>query len=101
MMVQQNKWRAARFGNRAKLVDTTTYESAPLDETVERLVKKLHTAAAELGCESYLAHCVQMARQPSAAQRQLDLMAETNDPREVVKRLLEASRVSPLLKTRP
>ena len=25
MMVQQNKWRAARFGNQAKLVDTNTY----------------------------------------------------------------------------
>jgi carboxylate-amine ligase len=99
MMVQQNKWRAARFGNQAKLVDTTTYESAPVDETVERLVNKLHTAATELTCESYLSHCVQMARQPSAAQLQLDLMAETNDPREVVKRLLDASRISPQPKT--
>ena len=26
MMVQQNKWRAARFGNQAKLVDTYTYQ---------------------------------------------------------------------------
>src|SRR5882757_3124044 len=95
MMVQQNKWRAARFGNLAKLVDTTTYESAPVDITVERLVKKIHATAAELGCESYLQHCVQMATQPSAAQRQLDLMAETNDPRQVVKQLLDASRVSP------
>jgi carboxylate-amine ligase len=101
MMVQQNKWRAARFGNQAKLVDTKTYESAPVDKTVERLVKKLHTAAAELGCELYLQHCVQMARQPSTAQRQLDLMAETNDPREVVRRLLDASRVSPLPKSKP
>ncbi len=28
-----------------------------------------------------------MARNPSAAQRQLDLMAETNDPREVVRQV--------------
>ena len=27
MMVQQNKWRAARFGNQARLVDTDTYRS--------------------------------------------------------------------------
>ncbi len=101
MMVQQNKWRAARFGNQAKLVDTTTYESAPVDKTVERLVKKLHAAAAELGCESYLQHCVQMARQLSTAQLQLDLMSETGDPREVVKRLLDTSRISPRSKTKP
>ena len=37
MMVQQNKWRAARFGNQAKLVDTNTYRVRPLSRTVERL----------------------------------------------------------------
>jgi carboxylate-amine ligase len=99
MMVQQNKWRAARFGNQAKLVDTTTYESAPVDATVERLVKRLQSTAVELGCEQYLQHCVEIARQPSAAQTQLDLMSEKNDPREVVRNLLVASRTTPPPKT--
>ncbi len=94
MMVQQNKWRAARFGNQARLVDTDTYRAAPVAETVERLVELLQPTAAELGCESYLKHCVAMARNPSAAQRQLDLMAETNDPREVVRRLAEDARIT-------
>src|SRR3954451_2010705 len=74
MMVQQNKWRAARFGNQARLVDTTTYQAAPVEQTVERLVEILQPVAAELDCENYLQHCVLMARQPSAAQRQLDLL---------------------------
>lgn len=95
MMVQQNKWRAARFGNQAKLVDTLTYRAAPVTETVERLVEILHQPAEELDCESYLEHCVVMARNPSAAQRQLDLMEETRDPREVVRRLVEDARVTP------
>jgi carboxylate-amine ligase len=94
MMVQQNKWRAARFGNQAKLVDTTTYQAAPVEQTVERLAKTLRPVAAELGCDNYLQHCVAMSRQPSAAQRQLDLMAETNDPCAVVRRLVEESRVT-------
>ena len=54
MMVQQNKWRAARFGNRAMLVDTYTYEVASAQQTVERLVELLRPTAAELRCESYL-----------------------------------------------
>jgi carboxylate-amine ligase len=94
MMVQQNKWRAARFGNQANLVDTDTYRVKSLQRTVERLVEMLTPTAEELGCENYLAHCLAMASQPSAAQRQLDLLAETNDPREVVKRLTEESRVN-------
>ena len=94
MMVQQNKWRAARFGNQANLVDTDTYRVSSLSRTVERLVEMLSPTAAELGCENYLTHCATMASQPSAAQRQLDLLAETNDAREVVRRLAEESRVS-------
>jgi carboxylate-amine ligase len=94
MMVQQNKWRAARFGNQARLVDTDTYHSASVADTVGRLVELLRRTAIELNCEKYLDHCVTMSRNPSSAQRQLDLMAETNDSREVVRRLIEEARIT-------
>jgi carboxylate-amine ligase len=94
MMVQQNKWRAARFGNHAKLVDTDTYRSASVRDTVDRLLELLRRTAVELECAKYLDHCVTMARNPSSAQRQLDLIAETNDPREVVRRLIEEARIT-------
>ena len=94
MMVQQNKWRATRFGNRATLVDTYTYEVASAQQMVERLAELLRPTAADLHCESYLNHCVEMAQSPSAAQRQLDIRAATDDPREVVRQLTEAARVS-------
>jgi glutamate---cysteine ligase / carboxylate-amine ligase len=95
MMVQQNKWRATRFGNRATLVDTYSYEVASVEQMVDRLATMLRPTAAELCCENYLNHCLVMAQSPSAAQRQLDIKAETNDPREVVRRLTQAARVSP------
>jgi carboxylate-amine ligase len=94
MMVQQNKWRAARFGNRAMLVDTFTYQSAPAETVVEQMVEQLRPTAAELCCESYLDRCIGMAHGPSAAQRQLDILSATNDPREVVRQLTEAARIS-------
>jgi carboxylate-amine ligase len=93
MMVQQNKWRAARFGNRAILVDTYTYETAPVARVVDKMLARLQPAAIELCCESELAHCVEMARQPSAAQQQLDILAETDDPAEIVRRMTEAAWV--------
>jgi carboxylate-amine ligase len=94
MMVQQNKWRAARFGNQARLVDTNTYRSASVVDTVEHLVGALRKSAAELECEKYLEHCLTMARGTSAAQRQIDLMAETSDPREAVRKLVEDARIT-------
>jgi carboxylate-amine ligase len=94
MMVQQNKWRAARFGNQARLVDTNTYRSATVADTVARLVEILAPPAAELKCESYLQHCVTMAKTPSAAQRQLDVIAQLGDSQEMVRQLSAASRIS-------
>jgi len=94
MMVQQNKWRAARFGNLARLVNTDTYESAPVAQTVAHLAELLEPTAKELQCESYLNHCVKMARAPSAAQRQLDLMEATKDPAEVVRQLVSDARIT-------
>jgi glutamate---cysteine ligase / carboxylate-amine ligase len=94
MMVQQNKWRAARFGNQARLVDTVTYQSASVLDTIRRLVKLLDRPAAELGCADYLQHCIEMAQRPSAAQRQLDLLESTNDPRAVIAQLVEESRLA-------
>jgi glutamate---cysteine ligase / carboxylate-amine ligase len=94
MMVQQNKWRAARFGNQAKLVDTITYRVATVGNTVERLAERLRPTAVELRCEEYLNQCAAMANRPSAAQRQLDLLAQTGDPKEVVRRLSDESRIS-------
>ena len=60
-------------------------------------MEMLEPTAVELGCKNYLEHCMTMAEQPSAAQRQLDLSAETNDPREVVRRLTEEARISPVV----
>ena len=93
MMVQQNKWRAARFGNRAILVDTYTYQTAPVAKVVDEMVTALRPTAVELCCEDYLNHCLDLSREPSAAQRQLDILTETDDPREIVRQLTEAARV--------
>ena len=93
MMVQQNKWRAARFGNLAMLVDTFSLRVAPVSQTVAMMVQRLEPTAADLGCEHYLKHCVNLASQPSAAQRQLDILAETGDPHEIVRRMTEAARI--------
>jgi hypothetical protein len=35
-----------------------------------------------------------LANQPSAAQRQLDILAETGDPTEIVRRMTEEARVA-------
>jgi gamma-glutamyl:cysteine ligase YbdK (ATP-grasp superfamily) len=65
-----------------------------VSQTVATMVQRLEPTAEELGCSHYLRHCVNLASQPSAAQRQLDILAETGDPHEIVRRMTEAARIS-------
>ena len=94
MMVQQNKWRAARFGTAAQLVDSYTHRAQPVDETVEKLTGQLVMVAADLGCERHLEQCRQIASSPSWADRQLSILAETNSPESVVRQLTNISRIT-------
>ncbi len=95
MMVQQNKWRAARFGTAAQLVDSYTHEAMPVSQAVEKLTKHLLPVAKQLDCEKQLEHCRHIASSPSWADRQLSILAETDSPEEIVRRLTAESRVSP------
>jgi carboxylate-amine ligase len=94
MIVGQNKWRAARFGTKASLVDPNTFEVKSARELVDELVTRLGPAADELGCASYLEHCREMAAGPTWADRQLSIYDETGSLEEVVRRLIVQSRVT-------
>jgi carboxylate-amine ligase len=95
MLVRQNKWRAARFGAAALLVDPATGNAEPVEKVVGDLVSELAPAAAELGCERHLQRCREMAAAPTWADRQMALAREGNNLAEVVDRLTAQSRVSP------
>jgi carboxylate-amine ligase len=96
MMVNQNKWRAARYGTAARLVDNYTFESLTVVEAVERLLHRLHATGDELGCAAYLERCRAIAAAPTWADRQLELRDELGDSAQMVRRLVDAARVSPV-----
>jgi len=96
MMVRQNKWRACRFGNRAELVDSYSYQVETVPRVVQRMVKRLGPTADMLGCGDYLARVQQLADEPSCAAQQLAIFEETGSRTEVVRRLIEKSRLAPV-----
>lgn len=94
MMVRQNKWRACRYGPRARLVNPTTHQAETLPEIMDKLLTRLTPVAAELGCSTELARAMDLATRPSGADRQLALLQECDSPVEAVRRLTEQSRIS-------
>ncbi|MEE3372668.1 MAG: YbdK family carboxylate-amine ligase [Planctomycetota bacterium] len=95
MMVRQNKWRACRFGTKAQLVNSFTYEVEPVPKVTEALIRRMSPYASELGCLEHLEHIQEMAEAPDNATRQHTLLLETGDVQEMVRQLTLASRLSP------
>jgi len=94
MMIRQNKWRAARYGIDARLVEMGNYRLKPVRRFALDLVGRLRPVAAELDCESYLDGIVRMTERPGWAAHQVRLVEETGDPVEAVRRMTSASRIS-------
>jgi carboxylate-amine ligase len=93
MMVRQNKWRACRFGNKAQLVNSYTYEVQSVKDITDWLVDRLLPISQSLGCEAELLEVREMARRPSWADLQRKILAQTEQPEEIVKQLTEQARV--------
>jgi carboxylate-amine ligase len=93
IMVQQNKWRAARSGNSAMLIDSFTYKGQSTTHTVNRLVDRLLPTAEELDCVSWLEHVRQMAAGPNWSTRQLEILKKTGDPAEIVRQMVDQSKL--------
>ena len=94
LLVAQNKWRAARFGNKAQLVDASTYQVQTLPQIVDRLVERLTPTAEDLGCVDYLNRCRTLAAGPSWAERQLTLAEQKGALPAAVKELIQQSRTT-------
>ena len=93
MLVQQNKWRACRYGTKAKLVNVKTFETQSVPSITNALIDYLQPIAKELHCQPYLERIREIAANPSWADRQLDIYQETKDPKAVVEQMVRQSRI--------
>jgi carboxylate-amine ligase len=90
MMVQQNKWRATRYGAAAKLVETPSYRPMSVQDSVNRMISRLLPWAKELDCEQELRHCSLLPGR-TGAEQQLAIYQRTQSRHQVVDELLAAN----------
>ncbi len=88
MMVEQNKWRAIRYGADASLVSSKDFQQRSVPQLVDELVAKLTPTAIELNCLAEL-QSVQLLPMSSGARRQTEIYEATGSRRKVVEKLLE------------
>lgn len=93
MMVQQNKWRATRFGADAELVSTRDYRQRSVEAFTVDLMNQLLNVAEELDCVDELMKLPDVVSNAGARQ-QLQIFEETRSRTEVVRRMMEANHWS-------
>ncbi len=88
MMVQQNKWRAARFGPEARLVNTNDYKQYSVQETIDSLIALLLPTARKLDCVEELTSASHLPA-TTGSRQQLEIFERTGDQMAIVREMLE------------
>jgi carboxylate-amine ligase len=88
--LEENLWRAIRWGMSGELIDLAARRSIPAAERLEQLLQQVSGTARELGIERHL----QPLREPTLSQRMGELMDAGADPRELWPQVVESTHRS-------
>jgi carboxylate-amine ligase len=91
-LIEENKWRAARWGVEGKLIDFGKQVEAPMRELGEELLEFTDEVAGDLGSRAALEPIHRILREGTSAERQLRVFKETGDLKEVVKHIVADTR---------
>ena len=87
-LVNENKWRAVRYGLDGKLIDFGIRKELPARDLLRELVEFVDDVLDELGSREEVEYVYQILEAGSSADRQLETYRETGDMKAVVDRLV-------------
>ena len=83
-LIEENKWRAVRYGTKAELIDFGRRGAVPLAELVDEMLDWVDEVLDELGCRKEAEYARVIATEGSSADRQLAVWRETGNLEAVV-----------------
>jgi glutamate---cysteine ligase / carboxylate-amine ligase len=87
-LIDENRWRAARYGLDGKLIDFGRKCEVDERQLIREMLDFLASEIAELGNENEMAHIEKILREGTGADRQLDTWGQTGELRAVVDRIV-------------
>jgi glutamate---cysteine ligase / carboxylate-amine ligase len=89
-LVEENKWRASRYGIRGKLIDFGQQQERPFADLLEEMISFVAEASDILGTTDQVVGVRRILEDGTSAERQLEVFKNNNnDPRAVVRWLIE------------
>jgi carboxylate-amine ligase len=89
MLVQENKWRAVRWGLDGKMIDFGKQQEVPVRDLIMELLEFVDDVLDDLGSRKEVEHVHTILERGTSADEQLQVYRETNDLKSVVDRLIE------------
>jgi glutamate---cysteine ligase / carboxylate-amine ligase len=89
MLIQENKWRAVRYGLDGKLIDFGKQKEVPVRDLILELLEFVDDVLDNLGSRKEVEHIHTILQRGTSADEQLEVYRETNDLNAVVDKLIE------------
>ena len=89
MLIQENKWRAVRWGLDGMMIDFGKQKEVPTRDLIRELLDFVDPVLDELGSRKEIEHIHTILERGTSADEQLRVYHETNDLTAVVDRLIE------------
>ncbi len=83
-LIEENKWRAARYGLDGKLIDFGKREEVPLRHLIHELLELVDDVVDELGCREEINYIYKILETGTSADRQLRVYQETGGDLQAV-----------------
>ncbi len=91
-LIEENKWRAARYGIEGKLIDFGKEAEVPMRDLALELLEFVDDVLDELGSRSAVEYIHTILNEGTSAERQLRVHRETGDLKAVVRHLVAETR---------
>lgn len=88
LFIEENKWRATRYGLDARFYDFSTGRTVTAREEVRRLVKALSPVSRDLRCEDELEGMLEIARAGTGAAKQRAVFSKRGSTKDVIEHLV-------------
>jgi glutamate---cysteine ligase / carboxylate-amine ligase len=91
-LIEENKWRAARYGIEGKLVDFGKEAEVAMRDLIPELLEFVDDVVDDLGSRSAVEYVNTIMREGTSAERQLRVFQETGDLKAVVRNIVAETR---------
>ena len=91
-LIEENKWRAARYGLDGKLIDFGRRAEVPMRDLAVELLEFIDDVVDELGSRRAVEHVHKVLREGTSADQQLAVYRQTGDLKSVVHYVIQQTR---------